>query len=86
MKYPMPDLADSELLSLQKYYGNFIYTKYINDMVLREILQNTGRILRNKNDYADLYSMDINLLKVIPYIWKGRKEIVNLSDREKNVN
>jgi Rad3-related DNA helicase len=81
-KLPVPDLLDDQLILLKQYYGDFIYTKYINDMILREVLQNTGRVLRNKNDYASFYTIDRQLLKIIPYIWKGRKEIVSLSDKK----
>jgi hypothetical protein len=81
-KLPIPDLLDNELVLLKKYYGDFIYTRYINDMILREVLQNTGRILRNRNDYASFYTVDRQLLKIIPYIWKGEK-IINLSNKKK---
>ena len=67
-------------------YNTFIFDIYnnwinINDLVNRECIQNTGRILRNKNDYANFYTLDKKLLRVISFIWKGKKIFINLKNQ-----
>lgn len=72
-KTPYPDVTSDDLISLKSYYGDMIFSRYINDLVNRECVQNIGRVLRNRNDYANFYSLDKKLLASIPYLWKGKK-------------
>lgn len=83
-KLPFPDISDITLIKLKEYYGPFIFNKYINDMIVREVLQNIGRALRSKDDYCNLLSPDKKILELVPRIWKGKKEIIDYTSKKRN--
>jgi len=80
-KLPFPDLSDPILTEIKTNYGPRLYKKYLNNMVIRETIQNIGRVLRNNNDWSYVYSPDLKLLRLIPRIWGGNIEFINIDDK-----
>ncbi|MHA1973479.1 MAG: helicase C-terminal domain-containing protein [Candidatus Hodarchaeales archaeon] len=72
LKYPIPYLGDVVLKTLRKEIGEEAFWQYVLDMANRELLQQCGRAVRNKNDWCKIYSPDNNVIHNLMNIWKGK--------------
>jgi hypothetical protein len=72
LKYPIPYLGDVVLRTMRKELGEEIFWEYIIDMANRELLQQCGRAVRNKDDWCKVYSPDLNIIHNLMNIWKGK--------------
>lgn len=72
LKYPIPNIGDTFLKALRKQIGNDKFWKYVNDMADRDLLQQCGRAIRNKNDWCQIYSPDRKVINRLNHIWQGR--------------
>ncbi len=73
-KYPYPDLSDPYLMALKERLGDAFW-KYYEDMARRDLIQQIGRVVRNDNDWAEIWSPD----KKVYYKLRGLRRKLNLS-------
>jgi hypothetical protein len=83
LKYPYPDTEDIVFKVMRKLYGENKFWKYMRDIADRNLIQQCGRAVRNKNDWCEIYSPDLRCIARIPQIWKGNIEYDKLEAGEK---
>jgi Rad3-related DNA helicase len=72
LKYPWPSINDPVLKTMKKQYGTGAYWNYLRDHADRNMLQQCGRAIRNKEDWCQVYSPDKNVPNNLVKVWKGR--------------
>ena len=72
LKHPYPSLGDRFLKTLRKQVGDRKFWRYYRDIANRELLQQCGRAIRNKEDWCQVYSPDYNVVKTLKKIWQGK--------------
>ena len=72
LKYPIPYLGDVVLKTIRKQYGEPDFWKYVLDLANRELLQQCGRAVRNRDDWCEIYSPDQNVIYNLQNTWIGK--------------
>lgn len=75
LKYPIPNISDVFLKVLRKQVGTQKFWDYVDDMADRDMLQQCGRAIRNKDDWCKVYSPDKKVIDKLRYIWQGTLKI-----------
>ncbi|OKY78068.1 MAG: Rad3-related DNA helicase DinG [Candidatus Methanohalarchaeum thermophilum] len=63
-KYPYPDLSDPYLVAVKNRLGKAFWD-YYEDLARRDLIQQIGRVVRDKKDWAELWSPDLTVYKKI---------------------
>lgn len=81
MKYPIPDISDVVLRTMEKQLGSSKFWSYIYDMSDRDLIQQCGRAVRHDNDWCEVYSLDKKAINRLRVLWKGRFSVEDISNK-----
>ena len=72
MKYPMPNTEDVVFKTMRKLLGRAKFWTYLTDIADRNLIQQCGRAVRHKDDWCEVYTLDNEVLRRLPLLWKGK--------------
>jgi len=72
MKYPYPNTQDVVFSTMRKLLGEDAFWAYLRDIADRNLIQQCGRAVRHQNDWCEIYTLDGEVLRRLPRLWRGK--------------
>lgn len=72
LKYPMPNTEDIVFKTMRRLLGEEAFWDYLRDIADRNLVQQCGRAVRNKDDWCEVYTLDGKVLRELPRLWRGK--------------
>jgi len=72
MKYPFPNTEDIVFRTMRKLLGEDDFWAYLRDIADRNLVQQCGRAVRHQDDWCEIYTLDGEVLRRLPRLWRGK--------------